>query len=94
MGFMKKFVFTLILVIFTLNSCSFLDSYELTGQEDKTEYSYSNEGYTYIVNKSTLTYHKGSCYMAKRIDKNCRWETCDIELLDERGYKRCNACFD
>lgn len=90
---MKRLIIAFMIILLLLTSCSTLDSLEIEGESDKTEYSYA-EGYTtYIVNTATLSYHKSSCYMAKRVSEENRWEAYDEEFLQERGYKRCGVCF-
>ncbi len=89
---MKNLAIALIIIILTLTSCSTLDSTEINGESDKAEYSRIQGNTTYIVNKSTMSYHKSSCHIAKRISEENRWETDDEEFLEMRGYKRCAVC--
>ena len=90
---MKRFIFVLIVIILVLTSCSVLDNTKINGDRDKTEYSNtSNSSNIYIVNKTSLVYHKSFCSYASRISIEDRWECNDIKTLEAKGYKRCSVC--
>lgn len=89
---MKRLFVFLIIIALALSSCSSLDSIELTGEKSKTEYSKIESDTTYVVNTQTMSYHRASCYVAKRISEENRWEIKDEDFLKDRGYKRCGVC--
>ena len=89
---MKRLFVFLIIIALALSSCSNIDSIELNGEDSKMEYSPFESDTTYVVNTNSLSYHKESCYIAKRISEENRWETKDESFLKERGYKRCGVC--
>ena len=90
---MKKLVVFLILTALAFTSCSSLDSIEICGEDNKSEYSHHESYKTYIVNTATMSYHKSTCHIAKRINEENRWEVYDEDFLKERGYKKCGVCF-
>ena len=91
---MRKFLAFLLLILLTLPSCSSLDSTDVSTKADKSALSKAQGQTQYIANASTKTYHLSSCYLAKDMKAENRYETTDFDFLTERGFKACKKCID
>ena len=90
---MKRLI-AIALLVLCLCSCSNLDAYEVKGDTDKTVNSTDKGSVLYVANRSSLTYHLSSCYIAKRISNENRYEAHGFRALQEKGYTPCKSCID
>lgn len=90
-----KRILAILLLCLSLCACSStLDSLEIKGDTDKTVASHQARDTLYVGNRSSLTYHLESCYLAKKMSEKNRYETYDLDGLKEKGFLPCKNCID
>lgn len=89
---MKRLIICVLLIFVTLCSCSTIPYTEVSGEENKTAVSREMGDILYVANTKSFTYHLPSCYLAKRITDDNRWETYDREILERDSFKPCKIC--
>lgn len=91
---MKKFIIVLLLITVLLCSCSDTDVTKVSGEAGKSTLSRTLGDTLYVANANSKTYHLPSCYIAKNMKAENRYETKDYNFLVEREYKPCKKCID
>ncbi|MBO5262316.1 MAG: hypothetical protein J6B45_04645 [Clostridia bacterium] len=89
---MKKLLPILFVLLFILTSCRTPHTNTVTGESTKAPYSHNEGKILYIANTSSKTYHLPSCYIAKRIKEENRFETRDVDFLRSRKFTACKTC--
>ena len=89
---MKKLLPLVFVLLFILSSCRSPETNTVIGESSKAPLSHTEGDILYVANTSSQTYHLPSCYIAKRIKEENRFETKDLEFLRSRKFVSCKTC--